>query len=143
MWIYLLIGVVVVYALIKEREQLGCFSWGKDCDNSNGKPLRGTQCDSDDATSEVCEKMKQAADFSSKWVIWRLALLSSLIAVLLIFLFLYQRMPSEIETLASMFIITCVIYFTIAFYQFHLLKPAKEHLHTGIDILGSRVSSRT
>lgn len=142
MWIYLLIAGIVLYALIKEREALGCTFDTRDCDNSNGKALKGTKCDSSDPTDTVFCKLRDAADFSSKWVIWRLALLASVVATFLIFLFLYQRVPEEIELAVSMFIVTCVIYFTVMFYQFHLIGHVKKHLHDGLDILESRIPTR-
>ena len=141
MWVYLLIAAIVVYAIYKERQALGCPNMpdGTDCDNANGKPIKGTHPLPTEATNIVVEKTKAAADFASKWVMWRTALILAVISTLLIFYFLWQRFPTEKELAISGFVITGAVYFTLNFYKFHLFDHARNNIDDGIDILNSRI----
>jgi hypothetical protein len=140
MWIYLLIALAFVYALYKEREALGCptFPNGEDCDNANGKAIRGTKSLPSDPTPVVFDKIGKAADFADRWVVWRVSFLISLPCILFIYFFLYQRFPSEHESLIGMFVIAAVIYFTLNFYKFHLINYARNNIDEGLKILESR-----
>jgi hypothetical protein len=140
MWVYLLIVLVFVYALYKERQALGCpnIPNGEDCDNANGKAIKGTRPLPTDTTPVIFDKMRMAADFADKWVVWRGALLLSIPCVFLIYFFLYQRIPLEHELLMGMFVITAVVYFVLNFYKFHLMDYARNNIDEGIKILETR-----
>lgn len=140
MLIYVLIGVAFVYALYKERQALGCpdIPNGEDCDNANGKAVKGTRPSTTDSTPEVFEKIRKAADFADRWVVWRIAFLLAIPCVLLIYFFLYQGYPKEHEILVGLFVIGSVVYFTLNFYKFHLINYVKNNIDEGVKILESR-----
>lgn len=140
MWIYLVIALVFVYALYKEREALGCptIPNGEDCDNANGKAVRGTKPLPTDPTPVIFDKIRKAADFADRWVVWRISFLISLPSVLLIYFFLYQRFPDEHETLMGLFIISAIVYFALNFYKFHLINYVKDNIDEGVKILETR-----
>ena len=141
MWIYLLVAITFVYVLYKERQALGCPTVpnGQDCDNANGKAIKGTNPLPSDPTSVIFEKIRKAADFADRWVVWRLSYILALPTILLIYFFLYQRIPKEHELVISLFVITTVVYFTLNFYKFHLIDHAKNNIDEGVKILESRV----
>ena len=140
MWIYFLIALVFVYALYKERQALGCptIPNGEDCDNANGKAVKGTRPLPTDPTGAVFDKMRSAADFADKWVVWRVALLLSIPCMFFIYFFLYQRIPLEHELLVGMFVISAIVYFVLNFYKFHLINHARNNINEGIRILETR-----
>ncbi len=131
---------VVSYAIYKERQALGCpnIPDGTDCDNANGKAIKGTLPLVTDPDHIIYNKIKQAADFADRWVTWRLALISSLISTGFIYCFLYSRCPSIKEALVSTFVISAVMYFTFNFYKFHLIDHARNNIIKGVDILTTR-----
>ncbi len=142
MWIYILLSIGIGYALYKEREALGCPTLpdGTDCDNANGKAIRGTDPQKTDSLETLFSKIKKAADFADRWVMWRIALLISVPCTFLIFLMLYKRIPTEIELLTSIFVITALIYFTLNFYKFHLINYAEKNIDDSVDMIRSRVT---
>jgi hypothetical protein len=142
MIIYAAVAGVVAYALYKERQALGCPNVpdGTDCDNGNGKAVRGTYSSNSDSTPVVANKTIKAADFASKWVTWRIGLLTSIPCVGFIYYLLYKRVPTEQELLLCVAVITAIIYFMFNFYKFHLIDHARDNVTRGVTILTSRVS---
>jgi hypothetical protein len=140
MWVYAAISGVVAYAIYKERQALGCptIPDGTDCDNSNGKAVRGTRPSPNESNEVIFSKIKQASDFADRWVTWRIALLASVPCTGFIYFFLYRRMPSEQELLVNMFVITAVMYFVFNFYKFHLIDHARNNIMDGVDIISAR-----
>lgn len=140
MWIYIIIAFAFVYALYKERQALGCSSIldGKDCDNANGKAVKGSNPSPSDPTNVVYDKIRLASDFADRWVVWRLAFLLSVPCIVLIIFFLHQRIPKEQEALVGIFVITAIVYFALNFYKFHLMNYAKNNINEGVKILETR-----
>jgi len=140
MLVYAAITGVVVYAIYKERQALGCpnIPNGTDCDNPNGKAIKGTKPFQQDSNEVVFSKIKQASDFADRWVTWRIALLGSIPCTGFIYFFLYKRLPTEQELLINMFVITAVMYFVFNFYKFHLIDHARNNIIDGINIISAR-----
>lgn len=141
MLVYGLIAGAVSYALYKERQALGCpnIPNGTDCDNANGKAVKGTNPLLTDSLEILFKKIKEAADFADKWVMWRIAFLISVPAILLIYYFTYHRLPDEKEMLIGMFVITAMVYFTLNFYKFHLINHAQKNIDDGVDIVKTKI----
>jgi hypothetical protein len=168
MYVYILVALILVFALWKERQALGCpdnILSTADCDNANGKAVKGTRSYPTDSTPVVVENIKKAADFGDRWVMWRIGLLLSFPCVVIIYFFLnssvfsgskqcfsptgkaddlvcslIKSFPSEKELVIGMFVITALVYFTLNFYKFHLINYAKKNIDEGADILASRIS---
>jgi hypothetical protein len=142
MIVYGLIAGAVGYALYKERQALGCpdVPDGTDCDNANGKAVKGTKPFITDSLEVIFKKIKEAADFADKWVMWRIAFLISVPATFLIYYFTHHRIPVEKELLIGMFVITSTVYFTLNFYKFHLINYAQKNIDEGVDLVAKKIS---
>jgi len=140
MWVYLIVAAILLYALHKERQQLGCpaFPDTNDCRNEDGKVLRGTKSDASDDEATIFGNIKTAADFASQWVIWRMAILLSSLATVLGFFLVYQRIPTEFELVGFMLVFTFCIYFMFGFYKFHMLDYVRKNIDESVDILQTR-----
>lgn len=168
MYVYILVAILYIFALWKERQALGCPEGltFKDCNNAEGKAVKGTKPDQKDPTNIVFDKMSKAADFADRWVVWRVAFLISVPCVIVSYFFLnssiflstasqgadvciktinglrctlVKSMPSEKELVIGSFVITALVYFAFNFYKFHLINYAKNNIDTGINILKTRV----
>lgn len=140
MWVYLLISVCFLYAFYKEREALGCptIPNGEDCDNANGKAVRGTKPLPTDTNAVIFDKIRKAADFADRWVVWRISFLLSISCTLLIYFFLYQRAPLEHEALMGIFVISAIVYSILNFYKFHLINYVRNNIDESVRILEQR-----
>ena len=121
---------VVLYALYKERQALGCrlIPDGSDCDNARGKAVKGSHPKPGDSPEKLKERIKHAASFSDRWVVWRISILLGYAATFAIYFITFNRIPTERELLISWIIIGVLLYFTFNFYGFHLFR----HVHDAI-----------
>lgn len=140
MWLYLLIGLLLIYALYKERQALGCPTVpnGEDCRNAQGKAVSGTTPSERDSTSDLYQKLKLAASFADRWVMWRMAFLMSAVGLALCFFFWYRRLPTEFELALGLFVLTAVFYFTMNFYKFHLMSHVRKNIDQTVELLKGR-----
>jgi RsiW-degrading membrane proteinase PrsW (M82 family) len=140
MWIYIIVAVFVLFAIFKERQALGCPNLpdGSDCDNANGKAVRGTLPVATDSTQTIYKKMEKAADFADRWVMWRIGVIISIPILFLIWYILYGRIPDERELVVGVVVISAIVYFVMSFYKFHLIDYAKNNIDAGIEILSTR-----
>lgn len=143
MWIYIIIIFITLFVIYKERQALGCptIPDGSDCDNKNGKAVKGTDIRNNDSVGQIFEKLKLAGSFSDRWVVWRFAIIISLTSTILCFYVLKKRFPSEWELIVCMAIISTLIYYGLNFYNFHLFSHIKKNIAEGVDILKSKLFS--
>lgn len=139
MIVYILIGCLIIYALYKERQALGCkcIPDGTDCDNANGKVVIGTSPQNNDDKQKLKERLFLAVDSHSRFVVWRLALILAFISCMIIWFMAFQRIPSETELLISLFTIGTLIYFSFGFYQFHMWRYVQDNAKRTINKLCS------
>jgi hypothetical protein len=148
MIIYVLIAIIIIFTLYKERQALGCPSVpdGTDCDNANGKAVKNTKPSESDSDATLYQKIVRASEFADKWVMWRIGVLVSVPCVFLIYFFCGgsssgskgRKTPTEKELLVGMFVITAIVYFTLNFYNFHLMRVAQKHIKEAVSILATR-----
>lgn len=142
MWVYILIGILALYALYKEREALGCptIPNGEDCNNQEGKAVKGTRASPYDTEIDLFLKLKRAGSYKDRFVFWRVALLSSIVCSFVIWFILYRRIPSEWELVVLIVVISSVTYFTDNFYKFHLVDHVKKNIEEIVDIMNRKYS---
>lgn len=142
MWVYATVACILGFSIFKERQALGCPSVpdGSDCNNENGKPLKNTKPYPTDPTYIIFSKIKKAANFSDKWVTWRLSLIVSFIGSLALWFIIFHRKPSGRELITSMLVLTATVYFTISFYKFHLFDIAKNNIDECVNIIEKRIN---
>jgi hypothetical protein len=140
MLVYLLIGLFVIHVLYRERIDLGCPTnpIGTSCSNKDIAIVRDTRPEPSDPTPTLLKKVDKAANFANRWVTWRLAILLSVPAIILIYYITYQRFPSELELLVGIVVITGVTYYTINYYIYHFIDQVKDNITDSVDILRDR-----
>ena len=140
MWVYIIVFIVLLYALYKERQALGCgnFFKGKDCNNANGKAVLGTASLPSDSTSEILDKIKYAADFDSRFVKWRAFLLISFCATVFLWFVIFKRFPPEWELLIMLLILFTTLSLAAGFYRFHLYNFVEQNIDGSVEILRNR-----
>lgn len=140
MWVYIAIGVLLLYALYKERQALGCPSIpnGEDCDNRNGKAVKGSTPTPYDSNQTLCSKLRRAGSFKDRFVFWRVAIMVSFVCAMLSWFILYQRVPSEWELVVLMLVISSILYFTDSFYKFHLSDHVNQNIQQTVNVLQER-----
>lgn len=142
MIVYLIIAVLLIYAIVKEREALGCpdFPDLGECNNQMGKAVYGTKPSYKDSNETLFSKIEKGAEYQNRFVFWRVAIITSFIGAFILWFVLFQKIPSEKELLIIMLVFSSIIYFTNNFYKFHLSDHVKRNIVKSVDILKSRTS---
>ena len=141
MWVYILIGVLLLYALYKERQALGCPEVPiGECNNKEGKAVLGTSPHPEDSVEDLLSKIFSGACYQDRFVYWRVALFDSFLFAVISWFILYRRFPSEWELSVLLVVGVSVLYITKGFYKFHLDDHVKENLQVSVEFLKQRLS---
>src|SRR5437868_5592262 len=137
MWIYIIIAIVFIYILYKERQALGCpnIPNGTDCDNVNGKAVKGSKCNKEMSKEEILNTIDYASSYQERWVTWRTFLMLSIIVSIIIIFILHQRFPSEHEFLVYILVLMLGLTLTSNFYKFHLTDHVSKNISEGVQLL--------
>lgn len=140
MIVYIIIAIIVIYSIFKEREALGCPRLPDlgDCNNEIGKAVHGTKPFSNDSNEILYSKIDKAAAYNNRFVFWRVAIITSFIGAFVLWFILFRRVPSEVELTVIMLVFSSITYFTNNFYKFHLSDYIKRNIQKSVEILENR-----
>ncbi len=143
MWIYVIVVIILLYAVYKERQSLGCgyFFNGKDCDNSNGKAIEGSKPFKTDNTLKLLDKIEYAAAYQDRFVKWRAFLIVSFLMIGLIWFIIYKRFPSEWELIVLLMVLFLGMSLATNFYRFHLYNHVENNIDESVEILRQRLNN--
>ena len=144
MWIYIIIIVLFVFCIFKERQALGCKGWlwqGKDCDNGDGKAVKGSKPHPNDSKQTLLNKIKFSAAYHQRFVKWRIFVIVSIIASILIFFLIKRRVPSEWEMVICMMVLFLCMSLATNFYRFHLYNHISKNIDDSVEYLEGGYSS--
>lgn len=141
MWIYILVFVLLLHTIYKERQSLGCgnFFEGVDCDNGNGKAVRGSAPQKGDIESELLNKIDHAAEYNSRFVKWRIFFILSVVMMGLLWFIIFKKFPTEWEFVVGIVVLFSLMASTSSFYDFHLHEHVKNNVQKSVDILRERI----
>lgn len=144
MWIYASVTALLIYALYKECQALGCDNPlnGIDCDNKSGKAVKGTSSNHQEPTSEILRKIDRAASYNTRFVKWRSYLLMAFGTTMILWFILFKKIPTEWQLITCMLVIFAAITLLSGFYHFHLYKHVKGNIHRSVNILREREKHR-
>jgi hypothetical protein len=137
MFVYILVGIFFLYALYKERQALGCRNIpnGVDCDNRNGKVVRGTTPNSRDTPEELFDKLKLLSESHQEFVAWRISFMISVISTIIIFFVCFKRLPTEVELISCIFVFFSLVYFSFNFYGYHVWRYVSQNISDSTEYL--------
>lgn len=121
-------------------QSLGCsgFFDMKDCDNANGKAVKGTKPSLNDSNEVILKKIVLASQFMDRFVVWRVCIIVSVAATLLLYFINASRLPTEVELITAVLSIAALGYFALNFYKFHMVSYIEKNIAEGATILKQR-----
>ncbi len=134
----LMFGFLVVYAFVRERQELGCFGLSVDegCDDRKSVYLIGTEPEPRDTPEDALRKLSSILSYHEKGAIWKRRLL---VAVALSILGYVVFTKSGSIGGGWSFVIACMVFFSILYFEknfenFHhhreLMRRGFAHLRT-------------
>lgn len=141
MWVYALVIILVIYAIYKERQAMGCgnISDQKDCDNANGKAVKGSKSHQSESTSQILDRISFGSCYNDRFVKWRGIYLISVTCIILMWFVIYNNIPSQRELIIGIIVLMLVITLALSFYKFHLQDHVQRNIQHNVDILKQRV----
>jgi hypothetical protein len=144
MLLYAAILLFVIYTLYKERTDLGCPAdpIGTACNNRSIRVVKDTEPKSTDTLPILYKKIDEAANFSSRWVTWRLSIIVSVVCIFLLYYISFERIPTEVELLVGVLVVSSIVYFTINYYIYHYIDMVRDNIENGIDMVRNKCGSK-
>jgi len=125
---------IIIYAVLKERQELGCtrISIEKQCNENNSVFAKDTKYKNNDTIQIIFNKLYNILDYHEKSGVWKRCVILSIIICFLIYTIDLQH-KINIDEFKIMFIIICaILYFYHNFINYHhfriLQKNGKELL---------------
>lgn len=127
---------MIGYALMKEREELGCPHWmiGTKCNDMNSVYLKDTQRQETDTPQDMCNRLKSILSYHEKAGAWkRCVILTSLMTT---WVWILHRVSPRFNTpyhYAMFFLLTlATVYFYHNFLNYHHFRRLKQN---GVDMI--------
>ena len=141
MWVYIVIAVIFIYAVYKERQALGCPNVpnGVDCDNANGKAVKGSNVNPNMSTPDILTTVSYAAHFEDRWVKWRIFFMLSVCFAVVAAYIMQGKFVDERDLLIYVTVLMLALVLTSNFYKFHLTDFVAKNITSAVNILKTRV----
>lgn len=134
--IFIVISIVIYYAIAKEREELGCYrvSVGRQCIDDESVYVKNTRMERDDTCKDLVDRMTSIISYHEKGGVWRRCLILSLIST--IFVFIVSQISKDCKNifyyLSIVIVNFCIIYFYHNYVNYHHFRLLKRN---GTEIL--------
>ena len=144
----IIIIVIFIYAILKEREELGCFKFSiaRQCDDRNSVYLINTKMEKKDNKEILIKRLISILSYHEKGGIWKRCYILSFILLIMVFIVnkLYYTEDNKKEKnknyiyywLILLLLFFTIIYLFFNFINYHHFRSLKEN---GIEIINNLV----
>jgi hypothetical protein len=139
--IVIIIICILLYAILKEREELGCyrFSISKQCDDNNSVYLLNTKMENGDTKEILKKRLISIVSYHEKAGIWRRCYILSLSLLFIIFIVnkISYKKDNIYYWLVLLILFFAIHYFFFNYINYHHFRNLKEN---GIEIINKLLS---
>lgn len=128
--------IIILYAIMKEREELGCYrvSVDRQCIDENSVYVKNTKAEPNDNCKDLDERMRSILSYQEKGAVWRRCII--LATIIIIYIYIVYNANNQIISINHYMILLLVIFAIIYFYHnyinYHHFRRLKQN---GIEIL--------
>lgn len=129
--IIIIIICIFIYAILKEREELGCyrFSIAKQCDENNSVYLLNTKMENGDTKEILKKRLISIVSYHEKGGVWRrcyILSLSLLLIILIVDKICYKR-DNIYYWIVLLLLFFAIHYFFFNYINYHHFRNLKEN----------------
>ena len=139
--IVIIIICILLYAILKEREELGCyrFSIAKQCDDNNSVYLLNTKMKNGDTKEILKKRLISIVSYHEKAGVWRRCYILSLSLLLIILIVnkISYKKDNIYYWLVLLILFFAIHYFFFNYINYHHFRNLKEN---GIEIINKLIS---
>jgi hypothetical protein len=117
----IVVMIILYYAIVKEREELGCFrvSIEKQCDDGNSVFLKNTKLEKTDTCDDALQRLLSILSYHEKGAIWRRCVIMSFVSVL--GLYVLHRASNQSVSMYT-YVLFLIINFAIIYFYHHYIE---------------------
>jgi hypothetical protein len=134
----LLLCLVIFYAIVKEREELGCYrvSVGRQCDDDESVYVKNTKMLKNDTRADKIERLRSIVSYHEKGGVWKRCVLMAMISVLAVYV-IYRVQP---EFRFHSFLLLLLVNFTVLYFyhnyiNYHHFRRLKNNANEILDTI--------
>lgn len=134
---FVLIIMILLYCIFKEREELGCFriSIAKQCNEDKSVYIEGTKASPDDNTQVLTNKIISALSYHEKAGIWRRCVILATILIGILILFDRTFCNELAKWMALHIVFFCIFYFFFNYLNYHHFRKLKQNGTESLELL--------
>jgi hypothetical protein len=130
--IFIICIVILVYAILKERQESGCSGFGiqRQCIEEESVHIKGTKMQPNDNIYDLCDRLKSITSYHKKGAVWRKCYILAIIMILFTYAVDYSygvNNVSYIKYVILLIIYTAIIYFYHNFINYHNFRILKKN----------------
>lgn len=133
--------LIFIYAILKEREELGCFrfSIARQCNDNNSVYLINTKMEYGDTKEILIKRLISILSYHEKAGVWRRCYILSLSLLLIIFIVNknYTKINNHYYWIILLLLFVAVHYFFFNYINYHHFRNLKNN---GIEIINHLMS---
>lgn len=137
-FVSILLCITVCYAILKEREELGCYrvSVGQQCDDDDSVYVKNTKMSPNDTRSDKIDRLKSIVSYHEKGGVWKRCILIAIINVLVVYI-IYRVQPTLPfhSYLLLLLVNFTVLYFYHNYINYHHFRRLKNNAIEILDTL--------
>jgi hypothetical protein len=127
--------IIFVYAVLKEREELGCYrlSIGRQCIDEESVYVKNTKAEQGDTCKDLYERMGSILSYHEKAGVWRRCIIMAIIITFFVYIVYNINKNFNINQYIVLLLVSfSLIYFYHNFINYHHFRRLKQN---GIEIL--------
>jgi hypothetical protein len=140
-FIIIIILIIFLYAILKEREELGCyrFSIAKQCDDNNSVYVINTKMEDGDTKEILKKRLISIVSYHEKAGVWRRSYILSLSLLFIIFIVdkISYNKNNIYYWIVLLFLFFASHYLFFNYINYHHFRNLKEN---GIEIINKLIS---
>lgn len=144
-FMYILIFVVAILVAIAESRDWKCtqtYAVFSKCIPTDAMPYRNSEPEDNDSTTELLEKIDNAAGYERKTIQWRMQFFTSVIIALAVFALVIT--PASLPVWTTFYIVTAIImlilYFRANYITYHRYQKPELNILAATKLIRSRTN---
>lgn len=130
--------LIFIYAILKEREELGCFrfSIARQCNDNNSVYVINTKMEKGDTKEILIKRLISILSYHEKAGVWRKCYILSLILLLIVFIVNknYTKINNHYYWVILLILFFAIHYFFFNYINYHHFRNLKNN---GIEIINN------
>lgn len=126
----LCISLVIFYAIMKEREELGCYrtSIKEQCNDDESVYVKNTKMTEKDTFHDKIDRLRSIVSYHEKGGVWKRCVLLSMVSVLAVYIVYKVQPVFHTESYLLLFVIHfTIIYFYHNYINYHHFRRLKNN----------------